>query len=90
VKDEDKQTKPWWQYGLVWFVIAGPAIVVVAAIGTAVIAVRGEDPVVDTDYYRHGIEINKTLAAQERSHLPALQGRNHAATPSNANEPAEP
>lgn len=86
--EDDKQTKPWWKYGLVWFVIAGPALVVVAAIATAVIAVREADPVVDTDYYRHGIDINKTLAAQDRSRLPALQGRNHAATPST--EPAEP
>jgi uncharacterized protein len=36
--------------------------------------------VIESDYYRRGIEINKTLAA-ERAQLPALQGRNHAATP---------
>jgi len=73
--------KPWYRYGHVWLVIAGPAVVVVAAIGTAVIAVRGADPVVEADYYRRGLEINKALAAAERAKLPALQGRNHAATP---------
>jgi uncharacterized protein len=73
--------KPWYRYGLVWLVIGGPAVVVVAAIGTAVIAVRGADPVVEADYYRRGLEINKALAATERARLPALQGRNHAATP---------
>ena len=79
--NEQMAAKPWYRYGLVWLVIGGPAVVVVAAIGTAVIAVRGADPVVEADYYRRGLEINKALAAPERAKLPALQGRNHAATP---------
>ena len=72
---------PWWKHGHVWLLIAGPAAVILAGIATAVIAVRSNDPVVDSDYYRRGIEINKTLAARDKAHLPALQGRNHAATP---------
>jgi hypothetical protein len=72
---------PWWKHGHVWLVISGPAVVVVAGLVTAFIAVRGADPVVEADYYRRGIEINKALAARERATLPALQGRNHAATP---------
>ena len=75
-----QDSAPWWKHGHVWLVIAGPALVVVASLVTAVIAVRSNDPVVESDYYRRGIEINKTLAA-ERAQLPALQGRNHAATP---------
>jgi uncharacterized protein len=55
--------------------------VVVAGIATVVIAVQQPDPVVALDYYRRGIEINKTLAARDKAALPALQGRNHAATP---------
>ena len=70
----------WWRYGHVWLVIAGPAIVTVAAVATAVIAARGADPLVTSDYYRRGIEINQQLA-RERALLPAQQGRNHAATP---------
>ncbi|MDO8756127.1 MAG: FixH family protein [Polaromonas sp.] len=72
---------PWWKYGHVWLVIAGPAIVVVAAFVTAWIAISNPDPVLAEDYYRRGMEINKTLAAQEKARMPALQGRNHAATP---------
>jgi len=72
---------PWWKHGLVWLVIAGPASVVLAGVATIVIAVQEPDPVVDADYYRRGIEINRTLAARDKAHLPALQGRNHAATP---------
>lgn len=81
--EEAKKSLPWYRYGHVWMVIAGPAIVVVAALATGYIAMRGADPVVDADYYRHGTEINKTLA--QKSKLPAVEGRNHAAT-----QPAEP
>lgn len=74
-------SSPWWRFPFVWLVIAGPAAVVVAGFVTAFIAVSGADPVVATDYYRRGIEINKTLAAGSKASLPAMQGRNHAATP---------
>ncbi len=74
---------PWWRYGHVWLVISGPAIVVVAALITGWIAIQKQDPVVDENYYQSGININKTLAEQEklRALTPALKGRNHAATP---------
>lgn len=76
----DVHNAPWWKHGHVWLLISGPAAVVVAGIVTAWIAVVTNDPVVDADYYRRGIEINKQLA-RERALLPAMQGRNHAATP---------
>ncbi|MDP3084306.1 MAG: hypothetical protein Q8N44_11545 [Rubrivivax sp.] len=66
---------PWWRVGMVWLVIGGPAVVVVAAIVTAVIAVRGADPVI-TDIpaaVRQG-------AAAPTAQTPAVQARNHAAT----------
>ncbi|TFZ07836.1 FixH family protein [Ramlibacter humi] len=71
--------KPWWRYGLVWLVFAGPAVVVVASFVSFFIAARGSDKLVEEDYYRKGVEINQRLA--ERNLLPAMQGRNHAATP---------
>ena len=75
----------WWRYGHVWLLIAGPALVVVAGVITAWIAVSHPDPVLSEDYYRQGLEINKTLnQEQERSLLPAQQARNHAATPADA------
>ncbi|NDP37216.1 MAG: nitrogen fixation protein FixH [Rhodoferax sp.] len=73
--------EPWWKFGYVWLVVAGPAIVVVAAIFTFYLAVTRPDQLVSEDYYRQGIEINKTLgAAQAASLAPALQARNHAQT----------
>ncbi len=73
-------TPPWWTYGHVWMVIAGPAVVVVASFVTLYLAITRPDPVMDEDYYRKGININKELAAHPSSLAPAMQGRNHAAT----------
>lgn len=72
-------TKPWWQFGHVWLVISGPLIVVIASFITLYIAITKPDAVID-DYYRKGIEINKTLDAQHDAMAPAIQARNHAAT----------
>ncbi len=71
---------PWWKFGHVWLVIAGPAVVVIASVITFYLAASGKDPVVDEDYYRKGIEINKTLSDNPASLAPATQARNHAAT----------
>jgi len=73
-------TKAWWRYGYVWFLIAGPLLVIIAGIITAYIAVHSPDPVIDQNYYQHGLDINKTLKAQKDSLAPAIQARNHAAT----------
>jgi hypothetical protein len=41
----------------------GPALVVVASVGTAWVAFTRSDPVVADNYYRLGLTINRTLAA---------------------------
>jgi hypothetical protein len=65
--------RPWWRYGMVWMVISGPLVVVVAGIATAVIAFRGADPVVTAPPAQ--------VAAEDAFDLqPAMAGRNHAAT----------
>jgi len=79
-KKPTAQTPPWWRYGHVWMVIAGPAVVVVASFITIYIAVVGQDPVVDVDYYRKGIAINQTLSDNPASLAPSKDARNHAAT----------
>ena len=81
-----KDNRPWWRFPLVWMVIAGPACVVVAGFATLWIAIAMPDPVVAEDYYRKGIEINRTLP--DKKLMPALVGRNHAATPAQSLRPA--
>ena len=85
--ESTQDTRPWWKYGMVWMIIAGPAIVVVAGFVTLWLAISTPDPLVSNDYYREGLEINKKLR-MEREHAatssgswePAHQARNHAAT----------
>ena len=72
--------EPWWKFGHVWLVLAGPMVVVVASFITIYIAFVGQDPVVDEDYYRKGISINQTLSDNPASLAPAKDARNHAAT----------
>ena len=78
--DSAQAVQPWWKFGYVWLVIAGPAVVVVASLVTVYLAVSGKDPVVDEDYYRKGLEINQTLPDKSANMAPATQARNHAAT----------
>jgi hypothetical protein len=82
MKQLTTDTQPWWRYGYVWFILAGPAAVIVAGFITLVIAIRMPDPVLAEDYYRRGLNINKTLAAEKDMQLaPAMQSRNHVVTP---------
>jgi hypothetical protein len=81
MKSNEQPSQPWWKFGHVWMIIAGPVAVIIAGIATTVIAMDTPDPLVAQDYYRRGIEINKELAARDKALLPAQQGRNHAATP---------
>ena len=67
--------KPWWRHPMVWLVIGGPLVVVVASLATAVVAWHGADEVlVDTSSARHVPVVRPT------SETPAMQARNHAAT----------
>ena len=75
-------TQPWWRHGHLWLVIAGPAVVVVAAFITLWLAITRPDPVVDENYYEDGLNINQEMASEKaKGLLPAEKGRNHAATP---------
>ncbi len=79
---DQQMAEPWWKFGHVWLVLAGPALVVVAGLVTAYIAMRAPDPVLAEDYYRRGLEMNKTLALEKAKQLaPAMQTRNHVVTP---------
>ena len=66
---------PWWRFPMVWFALSGPALVVVAGFATMAIA-----------YHHADVAIVETpspaaLRSEARATVPALQARNHAATP---------
>lgn len=82
VKPQASQpSQPWWKYGHVWLIIAGPLVVVIAGFVTLYLAVRTPDPVITPDYYRKGLELSQQAQPGEAGSLaPAVQARNHAAT----------
>lgn len=65
--DSIQATTPWWRHPMVWLVVAGPAIVVLAGFATWALAARGSDQPVSAE-------------SRTGSLAPATQARNHAAT----------
>ena len=57
--------RPWWREPMMWLVVGGPVAVVIAGVATLVIAMHQPDPVIKADAGKP----------------PAVQARNHAATP---------
>ena len=72
--ERNDPAQPWWRVGMVWLVIGGPLVVVVASLITAAIAADGAEEV-----------LTRPAAVVEVSgrgaRSPAMQGRNHAASP---------
>jgi hypothetical protein len=86
IPNETDGSIAWWRVGPMWLVVGGPAIVVMAAIATAVIAVKGADPVLDKAAYEATLQQARTLQGAQREQAliglqPAHQARNHAASP---------
>jgi len=83
MQDDKQKTTPWYRVPMVWLVVGGPLSVVVASIATAVIAWKHIDPVIATTpqgELRPGDNMAPKLSPKDAM-APALQGRNHAATP---------
>ena len=78
--NKESSSQPWWKFGHVWMLVAGPAIVVVASFITLYLAISRPDPVMDQNYYQKGLELNKQLGGTPSSTAPAMAARNHAAT----------
>lgn len=64
---ENSAPEPWYRQFWPWFLIVLPGSVVIAAITTMIIAVRGSDDLVVDDYYKDGLAINRQLERDERA-----------------------
>lgn len=66
IKDNEN-IKPWHKEFYVWFIIFFPVLAIVAGIITTILAVKSDDGLVVDDYYKHGLEINRTLERDQRA-----------------------
>jgi len=76
VQDDTVSRPPWYKLPIVWMVIGGPLLVVIASLITVGIAVKNVDPVLDT-----------SAKNVQPDQMPAVKARNHAAEP--GYQPAE-
>lgn len=65
----------WYREPWLLLVVGGPALVVVACAVTLYLAISRPDPLVSKDYYRDGLRINQTMAAEEAARKLVLRSR---------------
>lgn len=63
--------QPWYKDRWPWFLMAGPAIVVVAGFVTLWLAIESNDGLVTDDYYKQGMTVNQRI---HRDHVAANLG----------------
>jgi hypothetical protein len=56
-----KNTEPWYRVPFVWLVVLLPLTAVVASFVSLALAVRSDTGLVEDDYYKRGLEINRVL-----------------------------
>ncbi|HEX6363197.1 MAG TPA: hypothetical protein VFZ93_09595 [Albitalea sp.] len=69
-KEDVRPALPWWRVRMVWLVIGGPALVVLACAATVVLALAGADTPLP--------EARASAAPSADTLTPAQQARNHA------------
>lgn len=71
---------PWWKVPMVWLIISGPLIVVIASFVTLGLAVKYPDQVLSTQSANSESGSGGVNKPPSPANLPAMQARNHAAT----------
>ena len=62
-----KKPPPWYRQAWPWFLIAFPAIAVIAGAVTLWLAVSTSDGLVVDDYYKQGLAVQQTMARSQRA-----------------------
>jgi len=68
-----RDDRPWWRYPMLWLVVGGPLAVVVASLITAVVAARGQDPVLSDEEKA----LQQADPRKVDANTPAITARNH-------------
>jgi len=69
--------KPWYREPFVWLLILFPASAVIGGMFTIYLAVTSNDGLVVDDYYKQGLEINRTLAREKAAARHGLEATLH-------------
>ena len=64
---EKKTINPWYKQFWPWFLITFPTIAVVAGFITLYLAIESNDGLVNDDYYKEGLAINRVLKRDEKA-----------------------
>jgi len=65
-------TKPWYRHRGPWLLMAGPFVAIVAGAITFYLAVVSNDGLVEEDYYKQGLAVNRMSARDQRAVALAL------------------
>lgn len=81
IKSADPVALPWWRERMLWLVLGGPLVVVIASFVTLTLAIMNPDPVLQPGRAASAENVaGPQKARTDSAHLPAQQARNHAAT----------
>jgi hypothetical protein len=58
---------PWYRHPWPWILMSGPLVVVIAGVFTAYLAVTSNDGLVDDDYYKQGLAVNKVTERDQKA-----------------------
>jgi uncharacterized protein len=82
MESKKPQGKAWYHEPMMWMVLGGPLVVVIASVITYVLAARQPDPVLERDPVSESQRVGKDLTPEQRESLmPAVKARNHVASP---------
>ena len=70
-----KNTEPWYRVPFVWLVVVLPLTAVVASFISLALAVRSDTGLVEDDYYKRGLEINRVLDRDRAAAAAGLESR---------------
>jgi hypothetical protein len=58
---------PWYSVPMMWLVVGIPAASVLGGVAMIILAINNDDGLVDDDYYKDGMEINRILDRDRRA-----------------------
>lgn len=82
---QEPHSGPWWRYRIMWLVVGGPALVVIAGFFTLYLAIANPDYLYTDEQWQRQTAPG-AARHEQAAHAPALQARNHAATGGMAEE----